>query len=69
MLMYILKSHNTEEYTKTAAKRQFSNAQKTRAHTEVSTSTEFCTQLRRDLHYGPSDRAKWILQQSGLDLL
>jgi hypothetical protein len=33
-------------------------------HTEVRTSTEFCTQHAMDLGYSPKARTKWNLEES-----
>jgi hypothetical protein len=38
-------------------------------HTEVRTSTEFCTQHAMDRGYSPKARTKWNLEESGLQLV
>ena len=59
---------STQKYTNKLAKRRYSNAWKTHVLTEVSTSTEFCTQYRKNHDYSALVRTKRNLEQSELEL-
>jgi hypothetical protein len=62
MLKYILRANNIYEYPRKTAKINYSDACKTREHTEIRTSSEFCAEHRNDIDYGASARAKRELE-------
>jgi len=69
MLKRIFQSQNSNlEYTNKMATRQYGKGRKTRLNTEICTSTEFCTQYRKDLEYTTYAQVKWNLKQLYLEL-